>query len=195
MTSTRFGNTLNPYSGTVSSPTTTTRQAVYGNIKNYGAQQYLPVNNKRKLTEPEQADIQAGLHQWTPRWGAGYSTPMTKLLGDPTKGAVILGGFMGAIGAIPGIIVALVNRTVKEASEKSELAGLAAMLVAIGGIFMATVGATLGYFGRRQENENILDILPRYAPGATKRDLLSDPVYQADLKRAAMAMRAASRNY
>jgi hypothetical protein len=195
MTSVRFGNTLNPYPGTVASPTPAIRQGVYGGIKNYGAQQYLPVNNKRELTEPEQADIQAGLKQWTPKWGAGYSTPLTQLLASPTKGAIILGGIMGVFGAIPGIVMAIVNKTVKEAGEKSELAGLAAIMAAVGGIFMGALGAAIGYFGRRQENENILDILPRYAPGATKRDLLSDPVYQADLNRRAAAIRAANRRY
>jgi hypothetical protein len=52
-----------------------------------------------------------------------------------------------------------------------------------------TVGALLGGFSsfakRKRENGDILDILQRMPSGATKRDLLSDPVYQRDLDRRA----------
>lgn len=49
---------------------------------------------------------------------------------------------------------------------------------------------TLGFINRRQSNENILDLMSRLPEASTKRDLLSDPVYQADLQRKAAAQRA-----
>ena len=73
------------------------------------------------------------------------------------------------------------------------LGGMGAMMqgmrhaAGFGGLALgAAFGAFSGYFGRRQANENILDLMRRLPEGATRRDMLSDPVYQQELTRRAM---------
>lgn len=182
MTSIRFGNTFNPYSGTVSSPTPAIRQGVYGGVKNYGIQRYLPILDKRELTKPEKIDVQKGLSQWFPPFGAGYSTPITQLLASPIKNAVLLGGIMGGLAAA----IPLMRVTAAIAVKKSPQVPLLCMAVL--GSLLGGIGSAIGYFRRRQQNENILDLMQRLPPNATKRDMLSDPVYQADLDRTATAV-------
>lgn len=182
MTSVRFGNTSNPYSGTVSSPAPAIRQGVYGGVKNYGIQRYLPILSKRELTKPEKKDIQHGLNQWFPRVGAGYSTPITQLLASPIKNSVLLGGILGGLAAA----MPLIRVTAAIAASKPLRVPL--LCAAVLGSVLGGIGSILGYFRRRQQNENILELMQRLPPNATKRDMLSDPVYQADLDRSAMAV-------
>ena len=54
----------------------------------------------------------------------------------------------------------------------------------------ALIGALLAglpsYFSRKAKNEDIKDLMTRMPRGATKRDMLTDPAYQADLMRQSM---------
>ena len=58
----------------------------------------------------------------------------------------------------------------------------------IGGLGLGGLAALLTYFGRKQRNEDVEDLMSRLPEGATRREMLSDPVYQRDLDRAHMAM-------
>jgi hypothetical protein len=160
---------------TFSQPTQrpSTQPGAYG-IQNYGVQKYLPIAEKRDLAPEERADAKKGLSQWWPKIGAGYSTPMSELLSSPTKSSIISGGIAGVLGALAGA-------GMRHSAAIAGLGGLGAILGGIG-----------GFISRRQENENILDLMGRFPAGATKRDMLSDPVYQSDLNR--RAMQAAARN-
>jgi hypothetical protein len=149
-------------------PSPVNRPGAYG-IRNYGVQSYLPVAERRELAPEERADAKQGLSQWWPKIGAGYSTPMSQLLASPTKSGILTGGMVGLFGALMGASM----------RHSAAIAGFGSLGALLGGV--------LGFIGRRQENENILDLMGRFPPGATKRDMLSDPVYQSDLNRRAMA--------
>ncbi len=134
-------------------------------------QNYLPVSNKREFTSQEQEQIDAGLNQFWPKIYSSYATPLPQMLANPFEYAACIGTLLGAAGACVG---ALMNKAQP----------------ALGVFLGAAVGIGVGvssYFQRQQQNENILEIMRRLSPGATKRDLLSDPVYQKDLDRRAMA--------
>jgi hypothetical protein len=155
------------------------QSGVYG-IQNYGVQRYLPIAERRELAPTERAEVKQGLKQWWPKIGAGYSTPMYQLLASPSKSAVLWGGGFGLFGALVSGSAILK----REAETASATAGKA--VVALGTGIFGLLGAFLGYISRRQQNENILDLMGRFPFGATKRDMLSDPVYQSDLNRSAM---------
>lgn len=140
----------------------------YG-IRNYGVQNYLPIAETRSLAPEERAEVQRGLSQWWPKIGAGYSTPMSELLASPAKSGILNAGLIGGLGGLFGL-----------ATKHSAFA-------AIGAGIGALIGGISGFINRRQQNENIIDLLRRFPEGATKRDMLSDPVYQSDLNRASMA--------
>jgi hypothetical protein len=140
----------------------------YG-IQNYGVQNYLPIDKKRRMAPEERADVQRGLSQWWPKIGAGYATPMWELLANPTKSSILNAGLLGTLGGLFGA-------TARHSGIAAAAAGLGALL-----------GGITGFINRRQQNENIIDLMSRLPEGATKRDMLSDPVYQSDLNRMAMA--------
>ena len=146
------------------------QQGVYGGIPNIGTQAYLPVMEKHDLEKPEQKEIKRGLSQWWPRIGAGYSTPIPQLLADPLKSGILSAIGTGIVGAVIGV-----------------LAIRSLLSLVVGGALGMLIGGVMGFINRRQQNENILDLMQRLPQGATKRDLLSDPVYQADLTRQAAA--------
>ena len=157
----------------------TPQQGVYGGIQNYGVQQYLPIMEKRDLGNLDDEAVQEHLHHWLPRIRAGYSTPLPELLASPGKSAIISIIGTGLFSSIMGALWTVAF-------------GKTAIGATIGGVLGLGLGAYAGFFNRRQQNENILDIMKRLPEGATKRDLLSDPVYQSGLNRAAMVR--ASRN-
>lgn len=161
----RFGDSSSAYQ------TPAPQQGVYGGIKNVGMQQYLPVMEKHDLEKPEEKQIDKNLHNWWPKIGAGYATPIPELLASPGKSAVISGIGTGLMGALGGLAVAVSHR------------GVGAV---IGGTLFAALGAVTGFINRRQQNENLTEIMKHLPQGATKRDLLSDPVYQKDRELAAM---------
>ena len=154
-----------PYSGNSYAPA-----RPYG-IKNYGVQSYLPINEKRELDKSEEKEIKKNLRNIWPKIGAGYSTPIPELLASPIwsaiGGAIVTGLSIGLLSAICCFRKAL----------PLFIGGSA-----IGAIF----GAFTGFISRREQNENILDIMKRLPPNSTKRDLLSDPVYQKDRELAYM---------
>lgn len=150
-------------------------QGAYG-VQNVGVQSYLPVNNKRTFSWAEKQQVSQGLQRWWPKLFASYGTPAHQLLASPGKAALLVGGLFALVGmALGGHYIEGENKTI------SALAG---------GLISGGLGSVLGYFGRQQKNENMLDLMERFPEGATRRDILSDPVYQADLNRGSMASAA-----
>lgn len=141
----------------------------YG-IRQIGTQQYLPIQAKRQLTQLDHAEVQRGLSQWWPTVFQSYATPLYKMLASPVKSGLLGGLFAGGL---TGLYMGIMK------------AGGKATAIMAGGLALLT--GVISYFGRQQSNENVLDLMQRLPEGATKRDMLSDPVYQKDLDRRAMA--------
>lgn len=133
----------------------------------YALQQYLPLAPRRQLAPQENSMVQDRLmNGWYPKVMPGYSTPLSAMLSNPAKTATINGGITALVLAVCGIF--------------SPLALFAAPIAGL-------VVGVMSYFGSRQKNDNILDMMSRLPAGATRRDMLSDPVVQADRSQAAMA--------
>lgn len=142
---------------------------VYG-IQNYGVQRYLPIAERRPLTLQEKDEVRKGLSRWWPKIGAGYSTSIPQMLASPIKNSLLVGGFGGSAAGL----LAMAERTsVKRFG-------------AIGALIGASLCGIGNYIRRKRQNEIMIDLMQRLPEGATKRDLLSDPAYQEDLKRASI---------
>ena len=138
-----------------------------------GVQRYMPLSSmKRPFSEAENAEIKKGEDQWIPTIGNNYSTPIPSLLASPTKAGLMSGALLGGIVGITTRILA---------SGSSNLA----LKVIIGTLIGGGIGAFTGFIHRKQKNGDMLDLMQRLPEGATKRDMLSDPVYQSDLNRGA----------
>lgn len=137
-------------------------KASYG-IPAVAMQHNLPIHAKRKdLTEKELARIAEAEGKWFPRMFESYGTPVHELMSSPSKGALLHGLGWSTVGGLAG----------------GKLFGSMGGL--IGGGAGALLGAASGYNSREAKNEGIKDMMARLGPDATKRDLLSDPVYNQD---------------
>ena len=133
--------------------------------------QYAPVSAQKRQQSPEEAfAIQKGLQQWWPAIGNHYGTPVTQLLASPGKQAVLDGITGGLLGA--GITAFLLF--------SSALRRFTAPAATVIGLAVGGLSAWSAYVGRVRKNGNILDLMKRLPEGATKRDLLSDPVYMQE---------------
>lgn len=145
--------------------------SAYG-IKNLAVQENMPVAERRDITEEDKKKMQAGESRWFPRIFSSYGTPAQELLSSPAKGA-LLHGLGGALaGSLGG--AALGSRLPDTNLDKILGASL------IGGLGLGGLTGIGGYFSRKAQNEGIKDLMLRLPQGATKRDLLSDPVYNRD---------------
>ncbi|MEB3286546.1 MAG: hypothetical protein VKJ04_03475 [Vampirovibrionales bacterium] len=152
-------------------------------------QQYMPLAQRHTLTPEDEMAIQQGLDRWYPKILPGYSTPLPQMLADPVKKAALVGGITGVLVGLAAKFVPVQRLLLEEAGEivgttSRRLGAGWALLI---GAAVALLTGVTSFFGTRQRNDNILDMMARLPAGATRRDMLSDPVVQADRTQAAMA--------
>lgn len=138
-------------------------------------QQYMPTGGRHKLDPDERERIAEGESRWLPRVFQSYGTPAHEMMSSPGKGALLYGLGGAGLGALAGHAI----------GNGSNQAGLtSASLGAALGAAAGGIGAgTLGYLSRSANNEGIKELMSHSPKGATKRDLLADPVYQRDIGR------------
>ena len=155
----------------------------YPGLSGHAVYGYTPVGARRDFDPAEKQEVEEGLSSWWPQIFQSYGTPAHRLLASPGKQALLY----GLLGAVPG---ALGGAALGGAMTNSPPASPgAAPLVGAGVGALGTGGLTalLGYLMRDQSNEGWLELMrrtPQHSP--TKRDLLSDPVYQAEEDRNTM---------
>lgn len=166
----------------------------YDGVEQLAHYSHMPVGKKRELTPAEQAAVDEGQGKWFGKVFPSYSTPIPELMSSPLKGGLmsaVPGGLVGAVGGglLGASLPALMDgHTVVGGPYGAPPSGTGAALgAALGGLAGGGATGLLGYFGRRQNNENLEDLMKRLPPDATRRDLLSDPAYQSDADRAEMA--------
>lgn len=137
----------------------------YKGMGSLAFQQYAPIAKRRNFSPAEQNEVAMGESKVIPKIWQSYETPMYQLLSSPAKA--------GLMSSVPG---ALAGSALGYMAGGRQGAGIGA----VGG---GALTGFLGYFTRRQHNENIKELMRRLPPHATKRDMLSDPAYQADVER------------
>lgn len=150
----------------------------YANMAQVAHHSYTPIAPKRDLDPEEQQLIDQAKTNWMPRIFTSQATKLHELLASPGKQAVLSGLLGGGLGAGLG---AAFGHKLGRGDEGSTLAG-----AGIGGLALGLPSALSGYWGRQAENDDIEEQMKRLPAGATLRDMMSDPVWQADANRAAM---------
>ena len=152
----------------------------YGYTQNIGVQRYMPLQPRRELNQDEQLSVSQGLQRLLPeRLAPSNLTPLPSLLASPTKLGLLVGGATGAFASVlTYAVVRMGGRPLPH--------GAATGWGLLAGAVMGAISTLSSYFGRRAYNENVVDSMMRMPPGATYRDMKADPVYQAELDRAAM---------
>ena len=172
-------NAVKPKKQTKKKPTTKTASSSspYPGMSQHAVYDYAPVSGTRELDDQEKKDVEKGKSRWLPKIFQSYKTRPHEMMASPGKQSLLAllgGGLLGA-GAMGGL-------TSRATGNPSDSVIGAAGGAALGG----PLAALLTYFGRRASNEDIEDLMSRVPKGSTKRDILTDPVYQADLNRTAM---------
>ena len=154
-------------------------------IENVGVQQFVPLSERREFSDKEKGDIAREKSHLFPKIFKSYKTPAVELLSSPGKQSLLAALLGGGLGAAGGAIAGM--------DQGGRLGGRprfgigSAIGAGIGGLGLGGLSALLTYFGRKQRNEDVEDLMSRLPEGATHREMLSDPVYQRDLDRAHMA--------
>lgn len=159
----------------------------------FGLQRRLPIGAKRPFTPEEEQAVEEGESRWLPRIFTSYGTPVHEELSSPARGALLGGGLGGLAGgalgysagntlrkALEGATAHMINNGVRTEVDPEVLhqVGQAAPWIGgLGGLALGVLpGAVAMYWGRQARNEGIKDVMRRLPPGATRRDMLSDPV-------------------
>lgn len=133
-------------------------------------QQFLPVGERRELTETEQSNVAAGRQQWLPKIFKSYATPAHKLLASPGKSALLAGLAAGGVGGLYG---GAAGHAISQGSGIGSAGG------ALAGAALAGIpAAALAYFARNAKNEDIEETMRRSRENPTYRDIQSDPLVQ-----------------
>ena len=143
-------------------------------------QRYLPISSRRELEEEERDEINSMSDRLIPKIWVSKSTPMTHLLASPSKQSL-------AVLAGSGIIGAGVGGAFGGLSGAARGAGI--------GMVPGSILATMKYYLRKRENENIVESMRRLPLNATVRDMEADPVYQKEQDRLEAARARAHENF
>lgn len=132
-------------------------------------QQYMPLYNRRDLSGAELSDIESASEKIMPKIFKSKADPLTADMSSPMWSA-LGGGLVGSmLGGVAGSVIA-------PRSAAEYVSGLGA---GIGGI----AGAVIAAKRRQAKNQTLIEQMRRLPPGAVRRDLESDPAYQAELER------------
>lgn len=131
-------------------------------------QSYMPTHAKRQLDPDEVAEIEKA--QKTPgRIFTSNADPIHADMGNPTISALGYGTIGAGLGSLLGGAV----------GNSGTAAGLGAILGGLG-------GGIVGHQSRSAKNNTLLDYIQRNPKGATRRDMMADPVYQKERDRQMM---------
>ena len=141
-------------------------------------QSYLPVHDKREFSPEEEERISAAKGKLIPKIFTSLKDNPEVDMATPWTPAVLM-GLLGAGGG--GILGAGIGGALSDGDEAGQAlgGGLGALAGGLG------LGA-LGYHGRKAENESIEEMMSRFPEGASRRDIMSDPVLQSQAQLAAM---------
>ena len=134
-------------------------------------QQYMPLVGRRtRFTPQEQETIDANKSNWFPALFPSSADSPAVDMHSPGKAALmagLLGGGAGLLGA-----------SALDASPQTK---------AVAGTGLGTLAAIVAYLKTRANNDSVEESMRRIPANGTRRDVESDPVYQANLDRLAQS--------
>lgn len=134
---------------------------------NVSLQQFMPLVQRRPgFTPSEQAAIDEGQSQWFPQVFKSWADSPAVDMAGPGRTAILAG--LG-VGGLTGLGMHAMKADPKTTAYSTLGAG--------------ALGALVGYLHRHARNNDIEEQMRRIPPNGTRRDVLSDPVLQAELNR------------
>lgn len=134
-------------------------------------QQFMPITNRRqRFTPQEQEQIDSNSSNWFPSVFRSSADSPAVDMHSPSKAALmaaLAGGGAGYYG-----------------SEMFKASPVTKMLATSGG---AILPAIIAYMSTQANNDDVVERMRRIPPDGTRRDVESDPVYQAELNRQAQS--------
>lgn len=134
-------------------------------------QQYMPLVGRRtRFTPQEQAAIDENKRNWFPEMFTSSADSPAVDMHSPGKAALmagLLGGGAGLLGA-----------SAFDTSPQTK---------AVAGAGLGTLAAVMAYLKTRANNDSVEESMRRIPANGTRRDVESDPVYQANLDRLAQS--------
>jgi hypothetical protein len=153
----------------------------------------LPLGGRRELTPEEARSIEEHKARMLPHLFPSWADKPEVEMYSPTTSAVggaVAGGLVGLLPTLAtsalagGALQSIQNEIAKNQAGKATFGQNLAMNVALPALglapmlFGAGLGGLLGYKKRESSNQTIEDIKRRFPEGATRRDVMSDPLYE-----------------
>lgn len=133
-----------------------------------GVQSYLPTSRRRqRFTPGEELAIGEGQSQWMPQIFTSQADSPAVDLANPDKNAAMWAAPAAIAGGVAG-------RQIHD----STLGG------AVGATALGALTYLLARRARQASNDNVIERMRRIPANGTRRDVESDPVYQAEIDRA-----------
>ncbi len=148
--------------------------APYPGVGQLAVQSFMPTGGRRELSQPERDLVDKGKSRWMPRIFPSYATPAHELMASPLKQSLLWGLPAATLGGLA---------TAGYASQAGLGNPVAGGLGALGALGIGGLTALITAKMQNASNEDVEELMRRLPPGATRRDLMSDPVYQADMNR------------
>lgn len=156
----------------------------YEGMQQHSLYKHAPIGKKRELSPEEKAEIEEGQSRWMPEIFQSYATKPKDMMASPGKQSLLYGLGGGLAGAgLGGMAGAAISQGGAGGTPNPNTAALGAMIGALG---VGGTSALLSYLSQDAKNKGLVDQIQRLPRGATKRDLLSDPVYNEDQYRGHM---------
>lgn len=155
----------------------------YGNMQQMSLYKHAPVGKKRELSKDEMKEVEEGQSRWLPEIFQSYATKPSDMMASPLKQSLLYGTGGAALGGLGGLMLGnLYDDSSRGGQPPSDVPGYIGALV--GALGVGGASAVMSYLSRNAENKGIIDQMQRLPRGATKRDMLADPVYNDDYSRA-----------
>lgn len=153
----------------------------------------LPLGARRELTAEEIRSIEEHKARILPHLFPSWADKPEVEMYSPTTSAIGGAAAGGLVGLLPtavtsalagGAIQSIKNEIAKNQGGQATLGQNFAMNLAIPALGLAPMllgaglGGLLGYKKRESSNQTIEDIKRRFPEGATRRDVMSDPLYE-----------------
>jgi hypothetical protein len=155
----------------------------YGN-PGYNIHRYTPINKRRELSPVEEAEIERAKGKILPKIFKHKADPIHADMYSPLTDTAVGGLFGAGAGGLLG-------------AQLGGAAGHPGRGAAIGASLGALLLGIIAYNRRAAKNMDLEEMTRRLPEGALRRDMHSDPVYQAEMDRNNMMAAAAlnSRRY
>lgn len=157
----------------------------------HSMQSYLPVHERREFTPEEAAMIEQAQRKLIPKIFTSLKDSPSVEMSSPGATGLATGGVGALLGALAG--AGLGSSVYKSKHPLQRGANPGTALGSVLGALLGGGGAgAIGYHARKAKNEDLEEMMSRLPQNATRRDMMADPVYQAERERAVSSRNTAA---